>query len=263
LDQLSSNKIMSVFEKEEMYKQIVEYSFETTVIHSNQNILCINESGAEFFRATKEDLIGANIVDVFTDNYKEFIIDRIRKGTEERIIGELIETTVCRADGSIVEVELYCHPVIFGKTQAIQSILRDITPRKQAEKKVKQLMNEVATPIVPVYEGIAVLPLVGEFDADRTRQLLDIIPKKIVGYHLDHLIIDISGIYKFDDVVAEFIYKINSIIELLGISLIYTGIRPELAQIAVNLEIDINSLKTMTNVKSALNHLIGDGSFAS
>lgn len=256
LDEPLINNNLTVNEKEEMYRQIVEYSIETTVIHCNQKILYINESGADFFRATKNNLIGANIVDVFTDEYKEFIVERIRKGTEERQIGELIETPVYRADATIVEVELYCHPVMFGETEAIQSILRDITPRKVAEKKLKQVKNEVATPIVPVYEGIAVLPLVGEFDEDRTIQLLNIIPRKIGSYHLDYLIIDMSGIYNFDDIVGEFLYKINSIMGLLGISLYYTGIRPELARKAVELRIDISSLNTMPNVKQALNHLI-------
>ncbi|WP_416150355.1 PAS domain S-box protein [Salipaludibacillus sp. HK11] len=255
MDEFAKNNDLTISEKEEMYRQIVEYSFETTVIHSNHEVLYINASGAEFLRATKADFMGANIIDVFTDDYKDLIIERIRKGTEERSSGELIETTVIRADGTIAEVELYCHPVMFGQTEAIQSIMRDITPRKEAENNLKKVMNEIATPIVPVSEGIAVLPLVGDLNEARTIQMLDTIPQKIGKYHLDHLIIDVSGIYNFDDVVAEFIYKINPIIELLGISVLYTGIRPELAKKAVELQIDINSLKTMPNVKQALNQL--------
>lgn len=251
----TNGKITSV-EKEAMYRQIVEYSFDTTIIHSNHKVLYINQSGADFLRVDKEDIIGANVMDVFTDNYKDFIAERIRKATVENQIGELIETTIFRYDGTIVEVELYCHPVTFGDTKAIQSILRDITTRKTAEQKLKQVMSEVATPIVPVSKGIAVLPLVGAVDEDRTNQLLDIIPQKIQDHDLQYLIIDVSGIYNIDSVVIEFLYRINSIMKLIGISLIYTGLRPELAKKAVESCIDISSLRTMSNVKEALNRLI-------
>ncbi|MBN8210514.1 PAS domain S-box protein [Bacillus sp. NTK071] len=256
VEQLKGDKQVSVIQQEAMYQQIVEYSFETTVIHSNQKVLYINQAGADFLRATKENIIGANIVDLFTNEYKDFIVERIRKNEEENIIGELIETTIYRLDGTLVEVELYCHPVYFGKTKAIQSIVRDITPRKEAQRKLRQVVDEVSIPLVPVLDGIAVLPLVGMMDQCRSEQVLDSLPKKIQGRKLTHLIIDVSGIYNFDEVVAQFLFKINAIVSLLGITLIYTGFRPELAQKAVQTGIDISSVKTMINVKMALRMLM-------
>ncbi|MEC5425733.1 PAS domain S-box protein [Virgibacillus sp. C22-A2] len=243
-------------DKETMYQQIVEYSFETTVIHSDHKVLYINQSGAEFLGANKEDIIGTNILDVFTDKDRDFLVERIRQGTIENKIGELIEITVKKADGTLVDVELYCHPVEFGETKAMQSILRDITPQRKAEKRLRQVIREVATPIVPVHEGISVLPLVGELDSDRIEQLLNIIPQKILDHDLDYLIIDISGAYNIDTHVVEFLYKINAIIGMLGITLIFTGIRPELTKAAVEVCINIDTLRTMSTVKQALNHLV-------
>ncbi|MBH0228899.1 PAS domain S-box protein [Halobacillus sp. KCTC 3957] len=242
-----------------MYRKIVEYSFETTIIHSNQQVLYINEAGSEFLRSSKEAIIGANIVDVFPDEYKDFIVERIRKGTFENKVGELIETKVFRFDGTICEVELYCHPVLFGKTKAIQSIIRDITPRKETERRLKKVIGEVSTPLVPVADEIAVLPLVGVIDETRAEQLLELIPAKTQQYPLRYLIVDVSGIYNIDHVVAEFLFNINAIVELLGISLIYTGLRPELAHKAIEARSDITSLKTMATVQQALKRLSNAG----
>ncbi|WP_183040940.1 PAS domain S-box protein [Salipaludibacillus neizhouensis] len=253
---MSDNNHLSISEREEMYRQIVEYSFETTIIHSDNRILYINQSGADFFKTEKKTIIGAKVVDVFTDEFKEVITERIRRATEENQIGELIETTVHIFDGTNVDVELYCHPVNFGDRQAIQSIIRDITSRKESEKKLKRLISEVATPIVPVFEGIAVIPIVGEIDEDRTQQLIDIIPQKIQGHDLQYLIIDVSGIYNIDEVVINFLYEISAIMKLLGISLIFTGLRPGLARKAVSSCPNVTSLRTMSNVKQALNLLI-------
>ena len=249
---VSSDTQLSVAEREKIYQQIAEYSDETTIIHSNQKVLYINQPGAEFFKADKGALIGANVMDVFTEDYKELITERIRTGMEDRTIGGVMETTVKRFDGTRADVELYCYPVEYGETVAIQSIIRDITEQKQTERDLLQLKNEISTPIVPIIDGLAVLPLVGSVDGDRSNRLLDIIPQKIQGENLNCLIIDVSGIYNIDHVVAEFLYKIDQVMRLLGIKLIFTGIRPELALKAIEAHVDFSQLTTMGTVKQAL-----------
>ncbi|MDP4162358.1 MAG: PAS domain S-box protein [Bacillota bacterium] len=246
---------LTITEKEEMYRQIVEYSFETTIIHSDNKVLYINQSGAEFLKGEKKDLIGATVTDIFPDKIRPFIIERVRKAVEEGKIGELLETAVYKMDGSLVEVELYCHPVKFGEKKAVQSILRDITSRKEAEKNLKVMINEISSPIVPVSEGICVLPLVGAMDEDRAKHLLEIIPQKVQKLKLETLILDFSGIYHFDSVVIDFLYKINSIMKLLGIMPICTGIRPELARSAVATCPNINSIHSLADVQQALKQL--------
>lgn len=255
MEQQPAIRHISGSEKEVMYKEIVEYSFETTVIHSHQKVLYINQSGADFIKGTKDEIIGLDILDLFPSEYKEFIRERIRKATVDRQIGELIETEIFKLDGSKVEVELYCHPVIFGEVPAIQSILRDITPRRNAEQKLKKVINEIGMPIVPVFDGIAVMPLVGMIDEDRISHVMDDIPKKIQQQKLEHLIIDVSGIYNIDEVVAEFLYKMNAIVELLGVTLTFTGFRPELALKTVETGLDLGKFKTMASVQHALSKL--------
>ncbi|MFC3038713.1 PAS domain S-box protein [Virgibacillus xinjiangensis] len=241
--------------EEEMYRQIVEYSYETTIIHSNHEILYINQSGADFIGLPKEEIIGSNIIEIFTQPYREYAIDRFRQCTEEDKVGDLVETTIHKADGSTVDVELFCHPVMFGKTKAIQSTIRDITPRKEAQKQLRQIKSEVATPIVPIHDEISVLPLVGNMDEDRLELLLDIIPRKIEGQELQYLIIDLSGAYSIDTNVIDFVYRINSISTLLGVTTVYTGIRPDLTKNAVDAYIDTSNILTMSNVKQALKKL--------
>ncbi|WP_142828521.1 PAS domain S-box protein [Planococcus soli] len=247
-----SAPLLSIPEKEELYQQIADSSDETTIIHSKQKVLYINQSGAEFFKASQADLVGANIVDVFTEDYRDLITERIRRGMEDRTVGELMDTTVKRFDGTRADVELYCSPVEYGNTTAIQSIVRDMTAQKKIARELLQLKKEVSTPIVPIIDGLAVMPLVGSVDGDRSNRLLDIIPQKVQGENLSCLIVDVSGIYNIDHVVATFLYKIDQIMRLLGIKLIFTGIRPELALKAVEARVDFSQLTTLGTVKQAL-----------
>ncbi|WP_232828025.1 PAS domain S-box protein [Paraliobacillus sp. X-1268] len=251
-----SNHNLSDKEKVELYHQVVEYALETTIIHSNQKVLYINEPGAKFLKANQNDLIGANVVDVFTEKYRDYIVERIRKGTEERTVSELVETTIYRADGTTVDVELFCHPVMYGELEAIQSTIRDLTPQREAEAELEKMMRDVGTPIVPVHDGIAVIPLIGDLNEVRTEELIEIIPEKIQGYDLDYLIIDLSGIYNIDEVAVQFIYRIDEIMQLLGLTLIFTGFRPELARKSIEASLSNGTLRTMSNVKKALYQLV-------
>lgn len=254
----SNKEFQELMEKENMYRQIIEYSVETIVIHAHHQILYINQSGANFLRATKEDIIGAQVLDVFQENDRPAIKERIQKAMGENVPGELIEHVISRLDGSLVDVELYCHPVIYGDKKAIQSVFRDITKRKEAERNHKRLLreiNEVSASIVPVLDGISILPLIGSIDTDRANQLMEDIPLKIQQQAVECLIIDFSGIYNFDEVVTDYLLKINAVMQMLGVRSIITGIRPELAHAATELGLNLFSMKTMATVQQALHYL--------
>lgn len=51
--------------------------------------------------------------------------------------------TLTRKDGSTVEVEISTHPVKIGKNSLVLGIARDITERKKADKKLKDMLEEL------------------------------------------------------------------------------------------------------------------------
>jgi rsbT co-antagonist protein RsbR len=251
----SDDTYQATLEKEMMYSQIVEYSVETIIIHADHKILYINESGAKNLRGTKEQIIGANLLDRYREDSKQKIKERIKKSVVEDVPGELIEEKIIRLDGSLVDMELYCIPILFGDKKAIHTTLRDVTQRKEAEKQHQREINEVSAPIVPIFEGISILPLVGSIDSDRAKQLLEIIPSEIHKQKVQTIIFDFSGIYNLDEVVTDYLLKINTIMGLLGVRSIMTGIRPNFARQAVQLQVNLDYLETKATVKEALRSL--------
>ncbi|MCA0988513.1 PAS domain S-box protein [Guptibacillus algicola] len=242
-------------EKAHVFKQSLEYSNEAIVIHSNHEILFINQSGADFLDGTKDHIIGLDVLDLFKSDQRDYVKARIEKMMTERQIGKIFETEMFNLDGSLIEVEWYCHAVVFGNVPAIQSIIRDITSRKNSDRKLKEVLDEIGLPIVPVFDGIAVFPLIGMLDDERIEHVLDNIPRKVHEKKLQHLIVDVSGIYTINDGVALFLFKMKAVLELLGVSTIYTGFRPELVQKAVQAGLDIGSLRTVASVQHALKGL--------
>jgi rsbT co-antagonist protein RsbR len=238
------------------YRQVIEYSLDPLIIHTDYKIIYINQAAEEFFRTKKKRVIGASPLDIFKETSKAAIRKRIQSAYGHP--AEIIEETIFRMDGTTVDVELYCHPILIGDKKAIQTYVRDITDRKENEKKQNEVMaqvNELSATLVPLLSGIAVLPLIGKIEHERARQLLEIVPEKVQNQNVSCLIIDFSGIYTLDNFVIDYLFRINSVLSLLGVHSIITGLRPELAIVATNENRDLSSIPTMATVKDALFYL--------
>lgn len=113
-----------------------------------------------------------------------------------------------------------------------------------------------SSPVVPVSDHLAILPLVGDIELDRAQYILEQTLQSAGRLQISTLIIDLSGVVKVDLMVAEQIIKIIHSLKLLGVHAMLTGIRPEIAQTLVALGVDVNSLAVGGSLKRALEQLI-------
>lgn len=150
---IESNQSKEILQSETMYSQIIEYSVETIIIHVDHEILYINQSGADFLKGKKEEIISSDILSIFQDDMKDLIRERISQSMKGNASTQVIEQTITRFDGTLVDVELYSHPVQYGNRKAIQSVLRDITIRKETQKMLNDRQKLVS--IGQIAAGIA------------------------------------------------------------------------------------------------------------
>ncbi|WP_409305558.1 STAS domain-containing protein [Peribacillus sp. SCS-155] len=122
-------------------------------------------------------------------------------------------------------------------------------------KEAQSEINKLASPVVPIQKGLAVLPLIGSIDSDRAEHLLNNVVPKLPGYDLESLIIDFSGIVTINADVANHIFRIHDVLRLLGISVMFTGIRAELAAKVVGGGIDFSTYNMYTNVRQAIEQM--------
>lgn len=119
-------------------------------------------------------------------------------------------------------------------------------------KKTSQMeIAKVATPVIPVKDGIIVLPLVGRIDTFRIKYLIENSTPKIANIDVNYVIIDFSGVYKIDKVNIRLINEMVQMIRLMGINVIATGVSPDLAKMAIIEGIEISSI-VYPNLKIAL-----------
>lgn len=127
-----------------------------------------------------------------------------------------------------------------------------ISSYKEKLENAQEEFLKLSAPVVPIYEGVAVLPIIGSIDEQRAYYLMDTSLKEATKRQLNYLLIDLSGVAVVDTMVANSIYSIIHSLELVGVKAILAGIRPEVAQTMVSLGINFSEIQTYNSLQQAL-----------
>ncbi len=127
-------------ESEERYRSLVEYSPEPIAVHSGGLIVYANEASARLLGASSpQEIIGRPVMDFVPEELVPMIKQRVRKVIEDGW-APLVEEQFVRLDGTRVDVEVVAVRVMFQGRLSSQMVIRDITPRKRAER-ARQLLT--------------------------------------------------------------------------------------------------------------------------
>ncbi|MGJ9383998.1 STAS domain-containing protein [Salipaludibacillus sp. CF4.18] len=170
-----------------------------------------------------------------------------------RVIWELIEK-MSEENGLLPETIFKSSLILNGIVDRAANTF-SVAFVKHHEKKINEtndFIKEMSAPIVPISKGIAVLPLVGHLDEERSAVLMDTTVNQIVDHQLDVIFIDLSGVSVIDTYVARRLSDVMKLLKILGITPILSGLRPEMSQTIVSLGIDLKAFKVVSNLKQAL-----------
>ena len=131
-------------------------------------------------------------------------------------------------------------------TEVYQESREEVIRRQQEE------MLELSTPVVQLWEGIVALPLIGTLDSTRTNVVMEGLLQRIVETGSELAIIDITGVPTVDTLVAQHLLKTVAAARLMGADCIISGIRPQIAQTMVHLQIDLSGVTTRATMAEAL-----------
>lgn len=186
---------------EEKYRELINTSNDTIISLDPQMRFIVWNYGAEkLLGYNEEEILGKSIMTIFPpevqkDMAKELI--RLKQPAAGSTVNNVFETTVIKKDGSAVPVDVSASARKTGEGSIITAIIRDITLRKEAEAKLRQIdqmkseflsnvSHELRTPLQSIC-GFTRLILSGEVPDTTTQQeFLEIIDQEAL--HLGHLI---------------------------------------------------------------------------
>lgn len=117
----------------------------------------------------------------------------------------------------------------------------------------RQVIRDMSVPILPVTHDTLVMPLIGAIDSERLTTIRDQALQVVQHADARRLLMDITGIPVVDSQVAQGILEIAQAARLLGTEVVLIGIRPEVAQTIVGLQLDLMRLATAADLQTALN----------
>lgn len=122
-------------ESEERYRQLVHLSFEAIISHTDEKLIHLNPAAMK--------LLGiANVNDILSQSFLDFVhpdhttaLQAKWQAIQENAKGApLSEEKLLRVDGDPVDVEIVTIPIMYQGQVALQTVIRDITIRKQMEQ---------------------------------------------------------------------------------------------------------------------------------
>jgi rsbT co-antagonist protein RsbR len=116
----------------------------------------------------------------------------------------------------------------------------------------KIALQELSAPLIPVFDRITVMPLVGTIDTERAKQIMENLLKGAVKHRSEVVLIDITGVPVVDTMVAHHIIQASEAVRLVGAKCMLCGIRPEIAQTIVSLGIDLTKFTTKNSLQKGI-----------
>jgi rsbT co-antagonist protein RsbR len=115
---------------------------------------------------------------------------------------------------------------------------------------------ELSTPILEIWDGVIVLPIIGVIDTRRSVAIMTTLLDSVVRTRARWVILDVTGVEIVDTSTGEYLLKVVRTAALLGVSCALSGIQPAVAQTLVAIGADLSAIVTKRNLRSALEHCL-------
>ena len=113
----------------------------------------------------------------------------------------------------------------------------------------KIALQELSASLIPVFDKISVMPLVGTIDTERAKLIMENLLEGVVKHRAEVVLLDITGVPVVDTMVAHHIIQAADAVRLVGAKCMLVGIRPEIAQTIVTLGINLKDFTTTSTLQ--------------
>jgi rsbT co-antagonist protein RsbR len=124
-------------------------------------------------------------------------------------------------------------------------------------KELLDLVKRLSSPIIPVLEGIVVVPLIGNYDEERSEDLLVNTLYNLPQHKADFLVLDLTGIDEgISPHTVNLIEKIGSSAALIGTQTVLVGVSPELGVSISQSNINLSRFEFFQTLQHGIHHAL-------
>lgn len=127
----------------------------------------------------------------------------------------------------------------------------------EAQQQLFATVQQLSTPLLPVMDGVVVLPVVGHIDTKRAEDVMQTLLHGVSRNRARIAILDVTGIAMMDTHVIKLLLQAVQATELLGARVMLAGITAAMAQVIVEQGVELGKLRTYRDLRSAIESVIG------
>lgn len=137
----------------------------------------------------------------------------------------------------------------------LETTLRETRALLSQERMLRETINQLTVPVQQLGKDVLFVPLIGHFDAERGTTLTTTILTELHGSRAHTIIIDLQGVAVIDTEVVQMLNQVTQAIQLLGATVIFTGISAAMAATITRLGITFHDVAIYASVGAALDGL--------
>lgn len=138
-----------------------------------------------------------------------------------------------------------------------QLATEELARRQQHQLETQtELLRELSAPVIPVFAGILVVPLIGRVNGERSQQILSAVLEAAVQHRAKIVMLDLTGVPFVDDTVVENLLRLRGALQLIGVASGLVGMSAPLARQFVDSKHDTAELQSHADLQSGLLHAL-------
>ena len=127
---------------EERYRELVDLSPDGILIYCEERIVFANGAACRLLGAAEPAaLVGRPTLEIIHSGFRVAARQHLGRQLQEHSVAPRVEMKYLRLDGAPMNVEVSSSYLAFDGKPAVQAIVRDISERKSAERKIVRLSN--------------------------------------------------------------------------------------------------------------------------
>jgi rsbT co-antagonist protein RsbR len=224
---------------------------------ANGHVSAFNHAAEQLFGFKEQEIIGQSIARLIP----AYVVSLQRQNNIR------MECVGQHYDGAEFPIELALSETTIGDDRYSIVLVRDISERKQIEAERARLqqavinaqaamLEELATPLIPVSDNIVIMPLIGSVDSQRTQQIMSVLLEGVEQRRARVAILDITGVTVVDTSVAHGMIQAAQAVQLLGARVVLTGIRPDIASTLVALGVDLSQIVIRSTLQNGIEYAL-------